>query len=142
MTIADWMGEHRGTAATVDGASRLAGVVERMLREPGVRDVYVVADDRLIGRISHRRLTHLVLAEHRRGHTRRQLIERVSARSARDIMDPHVVSARLDEELDNVLDRMLEHDIEDLPVLDGDGRLAGVVNLSAVLQVAAADETL
>ena len=39
-----------------------------------------------------------------------------------------------DEELDDVLHRQLEHEIEDMPVLDANGALLGAVNLTRVLR--------
>ena len=64
-------------------------------------------------------------------------MDRISARTAQDLMNPHFASARPDEQLDNVLDRMLEHDIEDLTVLDVQRQLVGAISLTTVLQAAA-----
>ena len=119
---------------TVHRAAELNEVVERMLEQTGARDVYVVAGRRILGHISHRKIVHLLLAEHRREHTRRQIMEQIAGGAAQDFMDPHFASARPTEELDNVLDRMLEHDVEDLPVLDDQQLLVGTIRLTTVLQ--------
>lgn len=140
MTITEWLEQHPGRPVTVDDGSSVDQVIMLMLEQTGVRDVYVVEKDTVLGHISHRRLAHIALAEHRREHTRRQIMERVFAGSARDLMDPHFASARPEEELDDVVGHMLEHDVEDLPVLDHRGRLVGAINLTDVLRVMTAEE--
>ena len=67
-------------------------------------------------------------------------MDRISAGAAQDLMNPHFTSARSDEQLGNVLDRMLEHDIEDLPVLDAQRQLVGAISLTTVLQAGARQE--
>jgi len=49
-------------------------------------------------------------------------------------MNSYFPTASPDEKLDNVLHRHLEHDIEDLVVVDSDGVLLGAVSLTAVLR--------
>lgn len=48
-------------------------------------------------------------------------------------MDSLYCSAEPEEELDEVLHRQLEYGVEDMPVIDDDGTLAGAVNLTTVL---------
>jgi CBS-domain-containing membrane protein len=75
----------------------------------------------------------MVLIEHRPIHTRRQILERVARGSARELMETHFASARPEEELDDVLDHLLEHGVENMPVVDAGGRSLGVINLTEVL---------
>jgi predicted transcriptional regulator len=49
-------------------------------------------------------------------------------------MNCSLASASPDEELEDVLHRQLEHEIEDMPVLDHSGVLVGAVNLTRVLR--------
>lgn len=135
MKVSDWIRLHPQKAVTAPPEWTLGQIVERVLAEPGVRDIYVVGDDgRVLGHISHRRLARLFLAEHRPVHTLRQIFERVAGGVADELMDTHFVSAHPDEELDNILHRQLEHDVEDMPVLDADGVVLGVVRLREVLR--------
>jgi predicted transcriptional regulator len=140
MTVAQWMTQHPGRAVTVHREASLDEVVERMLEGAGVRDVYVADGRTILGHISQRKIAHLLLAEHRRRHTRRQIMDQIAGGAVQDLMDLHFASARPDEELDNVVDRMLEHDIEDLPVLDAQRQLVGAIRLTTVLQAAARQE--
>lgn len=87
----------------------------------------------VVGHLSHKKLAELVLAEHRPVHSRRQFMHRVASGTVREFIDAPCVSAHPDEELDNVLHRQLEQDMEDMPVIDDPGQLVGAVNLSMVL---------
>jgi CBS domain-containing protein len=61
-------------------------------------------------------------------------MEKVAGGPALELMNSHFPTASPDEELDNVLHRQLEHDIEDMVVVDSDGVLLGAVSLTAVLK--------
>lgn len=135
MKVAEWINNHPDHVITVAPDCSLEEAMHQMLAEPCLRDIYVVSEDgRLIGHLSHKKLAQTLLAEHRPVHTRRQIIERVAGGTARELMDSEFVHARPDEELDDVLHSQLEHDIEDLPVIDEEGVLLGVVNMSTVLK--------
>ena len=58
--------------------------------------------------------------------------------TARDIMNPAIVTAAPDWSVKQVLDLLLEEDVSRLPILDANGRLVGLVSES-VLLVAAFD---
>lgn len=135
MKVAEWIRQHPGLLRTVAPEVPKEDVATRMLAEPARRDVYVVSTDgQVLGHISHKKMAALFLAEHCPVHTRRQIIARVTAVCAEDLMDGCFPSAGLEEELDAVLYRQLEHDVEDLPVLDEEGLVLGMVNLSAVIK--------
>jgi CBS domain-containing protein len=113
----------------------LGAIIDRLLEQDVPRDVYVVsAEGRVLGHLSHRRLARLLLAEHRPVHTRRQIMERVCGGTAEELMEPHFVYAHPDEELEDVLHRLLEHEIEDMAVIDDLGLLVGAINLTEVLR--------
>jgi CBS domain-containing protein len=115
----------------------LEEAVDRALAGLRLRDLYVTGrDGEVRGRLSHARLAHLVLAEHRPVGSRRELFERVAGGNAGDLMETHFPHARPDEDLDDVLHRQLHDDVEDMPVLDARGKLLGTVNLTAVLRAA------
>jgi predicted transcriptional regulator len=135
LKVAEWIRCHPGLAITVAPDSSLEQVMDRMLEEPCLRDVYVVSKEgKLIGHLSHKKLIHFILAEHRPVHTRRQIMERIVGGLAEELMDTEVVYAKPDEELDNVLNRQLEQDIDDMPVIDDHGIMLGVLNMNAVLR--------
>jgi CBS domain-containing protein len=61
-------------------------------------------------------------------------MERISGGIAEEIMDSHFVFAQPDEELYNVIYSQLESDIEDMPLIDEEGKLLGTVNMTAALK--------
>ena len=135
MTVGEWIAGTPGTVITVAPDACLDEIIDRLLAEPCLRDVHVLSEDgRVIGHLSHRRLVRLALVEHRPGHTRRQLLDRVSCGCARELMDVDFVCAHPNERLDEVLHRQIEQDVEDMPVIDDSGRLLGAVNITAVLR--------
>ncbi len=54
--------------------------------------------------------------------------------SARELMSPSPVTVRVDESLDDTLAITEEHRIRHLPVVDGNGRLAGIVTQTDLLR--------
>jgi Mg/Co/Ni transporter MgtE len=135
MKISEWLALHPFPPITVKSHSSLNEAVDRLLEEPCFRDIYVISETgMLLGHLSHRRLIQFFLAEHRQVHTRRQIIERVAVGPAEEFMDHHYVSAHPEEELDNVLHRQLQHDLVDLPIIDEEGKLVGVLNMNMVLR--------
>ena len=135
MKVLEWLKLNPGRLVTVPGDASLEEIIRRLLSENCLRDVYVIsAKKTIIGHLSHKRLAHLLLAEHRPDLTRRQLMERVSGGTAQEYMDACFVSAHPDESLDNVYDRQLEYEIEDMPVIDKQGNILGAINLTSILR--------
>jgi len=135
MKVSEWLTEHPDVIVTVPADASLAATLTRLLEEPRLRDVYVIGPEGgLVGHISHRRIAEHVLAGHRRAHTRRQLMERVAGGTAADFMNSAFATASPDEDLDNVLNRQLDMELEDMPVVDRDGSVTGAINLTNVLR--------
>ncbi len=135
MRVADWLERYPEKGVAVAPDAELDAAARAMLAEPGCRDVYVVDDHgRVVGHVSFRRLAGLLLAEHRPVHTRRQLLERAIPGSVSDFMEKRFVHARPGEFLDEAIHRHMEFRVEDMPVLDADHRLLGVVKIAEVLR--------
>ncbi len=135
MKVAEWFQRYPNQAITVSGNLSLNKIAKQML-EHSVRDLYVVDDQQcVLGHIAHKKLAHLLLAEHKPTHTRSQIMERVAVSNcAEDIMETHFVCALPNEQLDNTINRMLEHDIEDMAIVTESGTLLGGINLSDILK--------
>lgn len=122
MKVSEWIVRFPGHIVTIHPESSLEQAVDQLLAKPCVQDIYVVSnEDMVLGHLSHKRLTCLLLAEHRPIHTRRQIMERVVFGSAEELMEGEFVFARPDEELDDVLCRFVDHDLQDMVVLDEQG---------------------
>ncbi len=136
MKVADWIARHPGTVTQIAPMACLEHVIDLMLETtPLPRDIYVVSEDGvLLGHVRYQPLLRTYLAEHQPTHTLRQIMERIARGSVREFMERHFAIATLDEELDSVLVRQLEHDLDEMPVLDEAGRLVGVIKMVDVLR--------
>lgn len=134
MKVSDWLRQHPIKAGVVQEDWSLEQIMDELLGNSRLKDLYVLdSNKQVIGHLNYKKLARLVLAEHCAHHTRNQLLERVAAGSAVELMEAHFVSANPDESLDEILYRQLDHWVEDLPVINQQGELLGVINLSDIL---------
>lgn len=134
MKVSDWLLKHPTHAGIVHEDWNLGQIMQILLSNSRLNDLYVTdANNRVIGHLSYKKLAKLVLAEHCNSHTRNQILERVAAGSAGELMEIHFATAAPGENLDEILFRQLDHWVEDLPVVNEQGELLGVINLSDVL---------
>ncbi len=128
MKIADWLEGHAVSGVTVEGDTSLEEAARALLGKPECRDIYVTdPEGRVVGHLGFRRLADVLL--HRSTSSRRQMLERVTPGPVREFMEQHFISARLDEHVHDVLYKNMEQWLEDIPVLDADNRLAGIIRL-------------
>lgn len=113
----------------VDDNEKLAAVIQRMTRA-GEHAVIATADD---GRLSG------IFTDH-------DLFDRVIARNAdikqlrlRDVMTTDVISARADEAAADALTRMEENSHHNIPVLDTEGKPAGMLRIEDLAAYASPD---
>jgi len=71
--------------------------------------------------------------------TSHQIMERVFGGTASEIMERDYVTAHPDEELDNILHRMLEYRVDDMPVVDDSNKIIGIINLTDIMRAAQQD---
>ncbi len=135
ITVKQWLREHPGHSLVVQESTSLEALLQAINEQPDVQDLYVVdGQGVVVGHISKLRVANLVLAQHQRSHSRRQIFERVSTGNAGELMERHFPTATPDEDLDSVIHRLLEHQIQDLAVLDEMGGLAGTISVTALLR--------
>jgi len=96
-----------------------------------VRGIYVVdAEGGVLGTISLGALIrHITSTRHRPHFQVRSLLDRITSEKVSDIMDRHLVWARTGEDLRSVVDRMVTANIKEIPVVEENRRLVGVVGL-------------
>jgi len=134
MLVSEWLKLHPIHAGVVREDWGLDLLMQALLSNSRLHDLYVLgAEDKVIGHLSYKKLAKLALADHCDAHTRSELLERIAPGLASELMDVHFASARGDEQLSQILYRQLDHWVEDLPVLDEQGKLQGVINLSDIL---------
>ena len=109
-------------------------VSEIIRKKPDVRSIFVTGDDgRLKGALSMGKLIRTITASRTgREFSTRRLIRCLTCSRAGDIMSSHLISASLNDPLDQVIDRMLDGNIKEIPILDDNGRIirnAGLLDL-------------
>lgn len=135
MTVLQWLQAHPGHTLVVNEATTLNELLEQINAHAEVQDIYVVdRKERVVGHISKLRIANIVFTRYRRRHNRRQFMEWVSTGCAGELMERDFPTARLNEELDSVIHRMLEHQLQDLAVLDEHGGLAGTISMTELLR--------
>lgn len=94
--------------------------VEEMMNKHGIGGVPVIEKDRLIGIISRRDIRAIV---HRRG-----------KEAVRSIMTAAPITAHEDVTAEAALETMYSSKVERLPVVNGDGRLLGIITMQDILE--------
>ena len=111
----------------VPGGMELKEVAGKLLAMRQIRGIYVVdKQERLQGVISLGRLISRSLEDKiKPTFHARSLLERITADKAVDIMESRVISARADDDIQTVLDRMIQNDIKEIPVIDERHKIVG-----------------
>lgn len=132
---------HGSVSVSINADSSVAEIIGEFVRKPSIRGIFLM-DSKLryvgiVSRIDLLRWAHLKLAG---GKGRNEIsvsdIFRISdARKASDLTGsvPRTPSVKENDTLQAALDKMLDHDEDVIPVLDGEGRIIGDLGLSEVL---------
>jgi CBS domain-containing protein len=125
---------------TVEGDCTLEEISDRIKDQRQARGIYVVdAEGRLIGALSLGVLIrHLTAARRRPVFHVRSLLTRLTSAQVVDLMEKHVLYARPEEDLHEVLDRMIRGNIKEIPVVNEDRRLMAVLSLLDLWRLAGA----
>jgi len=141
MKISEWLKTHPAKALTIAGESSLQDAARLLLDDPEGRDLFVLdADGKVCGHLGFWHVATLLLAELRPTLSLRELIERITLGTVADHMDDQVMCAGVDEDIDDILyqhdlfQQHLERRVEDIPVVDEQHRLLGVVRLTDLLR--------
>ena len=115
----------------VEGDCTLEEISDRIKDQQQVRGIYVVdAERRLIGTLSLGVLIrHLTAARRQPVFHVRFLLSRLTSAQVVDLMEKHVLSAQPEDDLHEVLDRMIRSNIKEIPVVDKDRRIMAVLSL-------------
>ncbi len=137
MKVSDWLFDQPDGIVVAGEDLSINEVADLFLAHPKLRDLYVVsAQGDILGHIRHRRLAQLLLSEHMPFQTSHQIMERVFGGTASELMERDYVTAHPEEELDNILHRMLEYRVDDMPVVDDANKIIGTINLTDVMRAA------
>ncbi|SHM00220.1 HPP family protein [Vreelandella subglaciescola] len=145
MKTREWLNAHPVKALTVAGDCSLQDAARLLLDDPEGRDLFVLdAEGQVCGHLGFWHVATLLLAELRPTHSLRELVERITLGSVADHMDDHVMCAGVDDHINDILyqhdlfQQHVERRVEDIPVVDEQHRLLGVIRLSDLLRDAIA----
>jgi CBS domain-containing protein len=114
----------------------LEEAAEKMAKLEQVRGVYVVDDQgRLQGSLSLGVLIRNMMAVRRSHSYVRTLLSHITVERVSDIMDRHVIFATPDDKIEDALDRMVTHNIKEIPIVDEKRRIIGNVGILALWKV-------
>jgi CBS domain-containing protein len=102
-----------------------------MMKDEDVGLAPIVEGDRLVGTVTDRDIVTRVIAEGRDP----------QSTSVRDIASTAVVTLDPQQQLDEALSLMAQHQVRRMPVVEEDGRLVGVIAQADVAEHAASAET-
>jgi CBS domain-containing protein len=99
------------------------------------RQLYVVDDENnLLGNITLGRLVMYVFASsHGSSMNRRHVMGLITCTCAGDLMTEGTLSAGMDEELEEVLERMVDGNVDEIPVTDEEGRVVADLTMIDLL---------
>ncbi len=111
-------------------------VVGMMVRFLHTRLVYVVDEEkRLVGTITMGSLLRHIFPHHYEGKVHPHgILTRITAETARHIMDKKSIGARLDETVDEVLERMARTGVKEMAVLDSEGHILADITATDLLR--------
>jgi len=112
-------------------ADKPVSYAAKMLRDEDVGVAPIVEGDKLIGMLTDRDIAIRVVAE---GKDPEQT-------TVRDIASKDVVTIDPQQDLDEALRLMAQHQVRRLPVVEEDGKLVGVVAQADIARVASGEQT-
>lgn len=121
--------------ARVTSQSRITAAIAEFSAHPQSRTLYVVDDaGRLTGSVALAKLARHVFAHRHEPRIHgRGLLSRVTSKTVTDLARRRPLTARAREPAGEVLDRMVAEGVEEIAVIDDEGRLVGDINLADLL---------
>jgi CBS-domain-containing membrane protein len=95
----------------------------RKMRDENIRSLVVLEDGEAVGIVVGRDVVYNVVADNRN----------VADTRVEDIMTADIVTAAVDDDVEDIARAMIEHDISRVPILQGD-QLVGIVTQSNMIQ--------
>ena len=127
--------DHEPTSPlVVQKNASLVQIVSLICKHNDPRDVYVVNDsNKLLGIIPFRNILRLVCNEYLPRLSRREIFEIIIPSSAEDLMLIIFDSLLPDDNVEELSAKLLTDCINEIPVVDSNGKLVGTIKLSVLL---------
>jgi CBS domain-containing protein len=115
----------------IQAECKLAQASEQVTQNPQIRGIYVVDEgERLQGYLSLGVLIrHVIASRHKPQFHVRSLLSMLTAKTVADLMERDIICAHPYDTVESILDRMVQRNIKQVPVVDEDHRIIAVVNI-------------
>lgn len=107
------------------------GELARMMRDEDIGSIPIGENDRLVGMVTDRDIVCKGLADGKD----------VDSLTARDVMSGPIIYCRAEEEIDDAVRIMEEHEIRRLPVINEEKRMVGMLSMGDIADCASRDLT-
>jgi CBS-domain-containing membrane protein len=124
------------TPSVMSEDADLRDIVQHFVENPFDHHVCIVdASNHLLGLVNRKRLFKNLFSHHISSDSRvSKLFTYHTARTSSQLMLTHIFSATEEETIDYVIKVLIEHNIRELPILDRDGRLLGILTTLRLMQ--------
>ena len=124
------------TASQVTESAELVTIMREFIDNPALHHVCVIGDGgKLLGIINRKHLFKVVFSHHVAPDTMiSKLLLLHDAQTSGEIMSSHVLAAKEDDSIDDVIRLMIEHNIRELPIIGENGNVIGFLTLLIIMQ--------
>lgn len=124
------------TASLVTEKAELVAIVREFIDNPALHHVCVIGEGgKLLGLINRKRIFRSVFSHHVASDTMiSKLLLFHDAQTSGDLMLTHIVTAKEDDSIDDVIRSMIEHNIRELPIMDAKGKVIGFLTVLIIMR--------
>ena len=123
------------TIANVSKDITIRSMAELIVKDPEIHYFCVVDDsDKLLGLISRKRLFQAIFSHHVSASKKvTELYSLLTSEDAEDLLIKHFYTCNETDPLDKIIELMIEHRLNAVPVLNEDEKLQGLVTVERLL---------
>jgi len=124
------------TAAIVSGDLSMRAMVQLIVDHPELHYIYVVDESgKLLGLIGRKRLFQAIFSHNVPASSMvSKLYKLLTSEQASDLLIKHVLSCTEADSLDKVINLMIKHQLDAIPVVAADGKLEGIINIERLFE--------
>jgi CBS domain-containing protein len=124
------------TASLVTEKAELVTIVREFIDNPDLHHVCVTDEaGKLLGLVNRKRLFKALFSHHVAPDTMiNKLLLFHDAQTSGDIMLTHIVTAKEDDSIDDVIRLMIEHNIRELPIINTKNQIIGFLTVLIIMQ--------
>ena len=127
----------------VSKGQTIVEMVKQIIEHPAIHHLCVVDEEgKLQGLINRKKIFQVVFAHHVSGSIGvSRLFKLLTSESADDLLIRHVFAAGEDDRIDKVIRTMIEHELVEVPVVDRDKKVMGLLTSGMLLNEWLSDES-